>query len=810
MEKYQKYLNPALSPEERAEDLLAKMSLEEKMGQVVGYFPRGLGETAVLREKYPQGAGNVSCLEMRSLTGFEEIARFQREIQETIMELSEHHIPAIFHMEGLCGPFLQGSTSFPAGIGRASSFDPELEEQIGRMVARQEQAAGITQTLAPVLDISRDSRMGRQGETYGEDPALAAAMGAAYTRGLQGQSTEGRRTDAVAKHFLGFHDSKGGIHGANCEISERTLREIYAKPFQAAITEGGLKGIMPCYCSLNGVPVSSAPEYLTELLREEMGFDGVTVADYSAISNVHEVQKVGETAADAGFACMKAGMDVELPERNAYNEELAARLGADRGEMEILDRAVLRILTSKFRMGLFEHPFAASAEEMAEEYGKSVPEGEELSLRSARESLILLKNDGVLPAGPDAYAGKKIAVIGWHGGTARSFFGGYTHFAMEEGKHAVVTTMAGVGGKRAGEEWTAEVPRIPGTKIQAEDPVFEEILQQQKPGIKSLYEEIRERFAGAETAYAYGYPFAGNDTSRHEEALALAAEADLIILTLGGKHGCNFIASMGEGVDGTDINLPECQEIFLEKLKTLGKPVVGIHFNGRPVSSDRADLVCNALLEAWNPSEMGARAIVDVLTGACSPSGKLPVCVARNAGQLPVYYNHPNGSCWDQGESIGFTDYVDAPHHPRYVFGHGLSYTTFQYENLEIEEGWGQEKEICVSFDLKNTGAVMGTEVAQLYVRDCFASVTRPVRELAGFRRVTLQPGERKKVTFRMRESQLAFPDRKMRWKVEKGSFQAEVGSSSEDIRLEGEFRISADTWVEGKHRGFYADATVE
>ena len=283
---------------------------------------------------------------MRSLKNFEEIVQFQSEIQKEIMELSEHHIPAVFHMEGLCGAFLAESTSFPVGIGRASSFDPELEGQIGRAVVRQEQAAGITQTLAPVLDISRDSRMGRQGETYGEDPTLAAAMGAAYTKGIQEESVDGRHTDAVAKHFLGFHDSKGGIHGAHCEISERTLREIYAKPFQAAITESGLKGVMPCYCSLNGAPVSSSPEYLTGLLREEMGFDGVAVADYSAITNVYEVQKVSETLADAGYQCMGAGLDVELPEKNAYNAELAAHFADGSADLEILTRAVLRILTS--------------------------------------------------------------------------------------------------------------------------------------------------------------------------------------------------------------------------------------------------------------------------------------------------------------------------------------------------------------------------------------------------------------------------------------------------------------------------------
>lgn len=805
----EKYLDTSLSPEERAEDLLGKMSLEEKMGQVAGWWPQKPGETEILRKNYPAGAGHISCIEMRDLKDWDEIARFQREIQETVMELSEHHIPAVFHMEGLCGAFLQDSTSFPSGIGRASSFDPALEERIGHVVAIQEQAAGVTQTFAPVLDISRDSRMGRQGETYGEDPALASAMGAAYTRGLQGASLDGRHTDAVAKHFLGFHESKGGIHGADAEISERELREVYARPFQAAVTESGLKGIMPCYCSLNGAPVSATEEYLTGLLREEMGFDGMTVADYCAISNVHTVQKVEETLADAGYRCMDAGLDVELPDKNAYGDELAERFADGSAAPEILDRAVRRVLTAKFRMGLFEHPFCLDPGEQQAVYEKLRPEAEQVSLESARESAVLLKNDGVLPAGPERYAGKKIAVIGWHAGTARSFFGGYTHFTFAEGKYAVITTTAGLGGERTENESTANVARIPGTKIQAESPVFEEILKHQKPEIRSLYEELRERFPDAQVGYAYGYPFAGNDTSRHAEALELAAGADLVIVTLGGKYGCNFIASMGEGVDSTNINLPECQEIFLKELEKLGKPVVGVHFNGRPVSSDTADRVCSALIEAWNPSEMGACALADVLTGKVSPSGKLPVSVAYNAGQIPVCYNHPNGSCWHQSESIGFPDYLDAPHRPRYPFGHGLSYTSFSYGNMEIRKEEGEGK-IRISFELENTGDCYGVETAQMYVTDCYASMTRPVKELAGFRRVGLSPGEKKRVTFIMRADQMAFLDRKMRWKVEKGTFLAEIGSSSEDIRLSGEFRIGQDRYVDGRNRGFYAASEEE
>ena len=279
------------------------------------------------------------------------------------MANSPHQIPAIFHMEGLCGAFLQDSTSFPSGIARGAGWDPELEAEIARTVSRQEAACGITQIFAPVLDVTRDPRMGRQGESYGEDPTLAASLGAAYTRGIQNTETTGRRPESVAKHFLAFQNSQGGIHGTHSDTPPRLLREIYAKPFQAAIREG-LKGIMPCYDSLNGEPVSASRELLTGLLRKEMGFDGLCVSDYGAVGNAHSVQHIGESFAAAGYRCMEAGMDMELPSTTGWNEELKAMFQSGEADIAVLDRAVLRVLEAKFRMGLFEHPFALQGEEL--------------------------------------------------------------------------------------------------------------------------------------------------------------------------------------------------------------------------------------------------------------------------------------------------------------------------------------------------------------------------------------------------------------------------------------------------------------
>jgi beta-glucosidase len=794
------YQNPNLSFEQRAEDLLSRMSLKEKMGQIVCYHPKKLSEYEELEREYSYGVGQVTSLEMRSLNTLEEAVRFQREIQEKVMALSEHHIPAIFHMEGLCGAYLQGATSFPSGIGRGATWNPLLEEQIGKIVGRQERAVGISQVFAPVLDITRDSRLGRQGESYGEDPVLAAAMGAGYTKGVQLEQTGSLRSECVAKHFLGSHASDGGIHGAHGDVPAIPLREIYGKPFQAAISEAGLKGIMPCYASINGEPMSVSKEIITDLLREEMGFEGIVVADYCAIANVHEAQKVCESLTEAGLRSLSAGMDMELHFKKCFNDELEEWFNTGKADIEILNNAVRRVLTTKFRLGVFENPFALTGEELAKEFYCS--NDEEVTLQCAKESLVLLKNDGVLPIQKNV---KKIAVIGCHADDARIFFGGYTHFSMEEGKLAVISTMAGLETKA--EENKVVVNSIPGTPIEISDaPAFDALLQKQKPGIKSLLGQLKESMPQTEITYSYGYPVAGNDTSGHGEALRAAEEADFVIVTLGGKYGSNSIASMGEGIDSTNINLPICQDTFLEKLSKLQKPVAAVHFNGRPISSDAADKYVNAIIEAWSPAEKGAEAITDVLLGNYNPSGKLPMSVARSSGQIPIYYNHPNGSSFHQGESIGFSNYVDMPHTPRYFFGHGLSYTSFEYSNLRLSS---KEVEpngvITIVFNIENTGEVQGTEVVQLYLKDRYASMTRPVMELAGFKRIDLKAGENHIVTFQVEPSQMAFIDKDMKWKIEAGDFDVLIGSSSNDIRIKDSFRITSDLYIDSRNRKFYA-----
>lgn len=797
------YQDQALSPEQRAQALLEELSLPEKMAQVRGIFPFGPGwdDWDAISRQTKYGVGQVSTLQMRDMATKEECCSWQRKIQEIVMENSPHHIPAAFHMEGLCGAFIQDSLSLPAGIARGAGWDPALEEQLGRAVSRQEAACGITQTLAPVLDVARDPRMGRHGEPYGEDPTLVAAMGTAYVKGLQAEKTAGRETEGAAKHFLAFHNSQGGIHGTHSLTTSRELREVYGKPFQAAIAKGGLKGVMPCYCLIDGEPVHASKKLLTGLLREEMGFTGVTVSDYSGVAHTHEDQHVEETMEEAALRCMAAGMDVELPSEHGYSEGLEDLFATGKADMAILDQAVLRVLTAKFRTGLFEHPFALAGEELNHAF---FDDGDrELTLRSARESLVLLKNDGTLPIKEKKLT---ISLIGPHADHANKFFGGYTHMAMAESTYAVRASIAGVGQEGAD---GAGIQFVPGTQIQSDEtPEIQAVLKRQKPGCKSLLQELRDRLPEARILYACGYPVAGEDSSGYEEALAQIAQADVAILTLGGKHGTCSIASMGEGVDSTGINLPPCQEKFLRQAAALGKPLVAVHLDGRPISSDAADQCCAAILECWSPAEVGAQAICDALLGDYNPGGKLPVSVAYNAGQVPVYYAHPWGSGWHQSESIGFPDYVDCPHRPRYAFGFGLSYTSFAYSSLEISRKEVPAGEsVQIAFTVENTGPVPGDEVAQLYVSDVYASMTRPVKELAGFARVHLEPGEKKRLTFTLHTSQLAFLDQDMKWKIEHGEIRVEAAASSDDVRLSGRFRVDGDLWIEGKEREFWAVA---
>ena len=792
------YRDPNANPEKRAADLLDRMSFEEKVAQLVGYNPADWSSDDLDRD-YPLGAGQVSFLAGTDKKSIYEAAEFQRKIQRKMIERSPHGIPAIFHVETLCGVMLPGAVTFPSGIGQGATFDPACQKEIGKLIGKQARLAGASQAFAPVLDISRDSRFGRQGETYGEDPALASAMGSAYVQGVQQDGELKKGAAATAKHFLGYHDSQGGIHAAACDIPERLLREVYARPFQAAVSEADMQGIMPCYSSINGVPTAGSKELLTDLLKEEMGFSGLVVSDYCAISEIHERHHVCESLEEAGRMALMAGMDQELPSRKCYTQKAFQKYLENEKLGKRLDEAVKKVLILKFRLGLFEHPYAAHDGEIREEYEK--PENHGLALRAALESMVLIKNNGVLPLKKKK---QTIAVIGYHAASLRAMFGGYTYMSMTEGALGAGNTMAGMEGSQE----KGKGQKYPGTIVEKEHPDAEKMAEECYSDPVTLLRELKNRMPETRFLYAWGYPCAGNDDSGYPEAYAAAQEADVIVMTVGGKYGTGTTASMGEGIDATDINLPPCQEELIKNLGRIGKPMVLIHFGGRPISSDAADRYAGGILEAWNPGEKGASAIVSVLLGEYNPGGKMPVTTAYCAGQIPVYYNHPYGSSYDQNTISAFRQYVDCPHEPRYYFGHGLSYTTFFYKNLRLKKRSLNAKEALECMvEIENTGKTDGQEVVQLYIRDWYASMVRPVMELAGFYRVSLKAGETKQILFRIRQEQLAFLDRRMRWKIEAGEMEVMVGASAGDIRLRDRFRIETDQYIEGNERSFYAEA---
>lgn len=792
----ERYLDKNLTPEERADDLLAKMDLDEKFGQIQCWAVIDGFMGRVLEKIHPCGAGQVSCLPAAMMPSRNDVAALVRSTQEKIMALSAHHIPAIVHVETLTGPLVTDSISFPCGIAQASTWDPALQQKAGAVIGHQARAMGFAQGLAPVLDLCRDPRFGRQGEGYGEDPTLASAMGTAYVRGLQ----KDNQTVATSKHFLGFMAGQGGIHSARTSIEERELREIYAKPFQAAITEAGLGSVMNSYASINGEPVVGSKHIFRDLLRGEMGFDGITVSDYSSVGQLETVHHVSDSTTESGRLALEAGMDQELPNAECYNDELKERIRNGEVDPALLDEAVRRILVAKFRLGLFENPFPA---EDLSDAAYETAAAKKLSLQSAEESLILLKNDGILPAAP---AGKKVAVIGWHANNTRALFGGYHAMSMKESSVGITLSMAGISVDADAPVANNSVSDCyPGSDVHKEHPAVEPLVRKSYPGIHSLLDALRTECPDAEFVYAEGYPYAGNDESGFAEALEAAKNADIVICTLGGHYGWNMSSTTGEGIDSSVIGLPDCQEAFLNQLGALHKPVIGVHFDGRPCSSDAADRVCNALVEAWAPGEFGGDAIARILLGKAEPSGKLPCTVARDAGQIPVYYNHLNGSSYALHNSMAFNSYVNEPHEPRYYFGHGLHYTEFAYEKLTIEkDAFAPDEAVVAHLTVKNTGSRPGTEIAQLYVKDLTASVIRPVQELQGFARIALQPGEEKTVTFTLPLHQLAFLDLDMKWKVEAGKMQLLAGPSSNELPLCADFTITAESYINGTDRGFF------
>lgn len=761
------YQNPSHSIDERVQDLLARMTLEEKIAQLGSHWVYELqDEQGLAREKADaligQGIGQITRVGGASTFAPPDIARMGNAIQRYLVEHTRLGIPAILHEECCNGFLALGATSFPQMIGLASTWSPELVEQMMRAVGAQLLAVGARQGLSPVLDITRDARWGRVEETFGEDPTLIAQMGVAYVRGLQGGDLR-HGVMATAKHFPGHGLSEGGLNCTPVHLGEREVRDVLLMPFEAVIREANAAAVMNAYCEVDGVVIASSRAWMTDLLRGELGFDGLVVSDYYAVRMLYDFHHVAGDLESAGRTALNAGIDVELPKTACYGEPLRRALEAGTVSEALVDVSVARILRKKFELGLFENPYV-DPETVLTVY--ETDEQRALARKIAVQSMVLLKNEGaVLPL---AKSIKTLAVIGPSADSARNLFADYSHPAHIENLL-----------ERAPE--AVELLRL----NKMANGLIEGSVR-----APTILDAIREHVAeGTRVLYAKGCAVNDADRSGFAEAVRAAAEADAVVLVVGDKAGLAEDCTSGETRDRADIDLPGVQEELVEQVVAAGKPTVVVLVNGRPLGISWIAEHVPAILEAWLPGEEGGGAIADVLFGDANPGGKLPITFPRAVGQIPIYYNHkPSG-----GRSNWHGDYVSLPTSPLFGFGHGLSYTQFEYSALEIEPRHAAaDGQVTIRVRVQNTGARAGDEVVQVYVRDEVASIPRPVQELKAFARVALAPGEARTVTFEMPIDQLAFYNEPMQLVVEPGTIQVMVGSSAKDVRLRGTFEIEA------------------
>ncbi len=754
------YRDANASIEERVENLLALMTLDEKLAQLgclwsTAFVRDGVVDADAVLAQMPHGIGEITRIGASTGLHPDESAALMNAIQRVAVERTRLGIPVIVHEESTGGFLHRDATVFPQGIGLAATWNPALVKQVAEVIREQMMAVGARHALAPVLDVARDPRWGRVEETYGEEPVLSGIIGTAYVQGLQGDDLRAG-VAATGKHFLGYAMSEGGRNWGPVQCGPRELREVYADPFAAVIRNAGLATMMNSYASIDGIPCAGSPAILTELLRDELGFSGAVVADYSAVSQLMTYHHVAATPGDAARLALSAGLDMELPATDCYGAPLKAEVEAGRVPLEVVDTAVRRVLRLKFRLGLFEHPYV-DAEAAPAVF--QTPEQRALARRAAAESCILLTNDGILPLSP---AVKRVAVIGPGADDARLLQGDYHYPAHLEIIYAARQHVEVAG---------MNIPQARGNY--APGPYY-------TPHVTPLAGLRAALGKNVEVCYAKGCEVLGDDCSGFAEAEQAARDADVAIVVVAGRSGLLRPATSGEGNDATSLDLTGVQQQLVEAIASTGKPLVVVVLSGRVHTLAEVAARANALLQLFPPGEEGGNGLADILTGKESPSGRLPVSLPRSVGQVPNHVGVRAG-----GEiAMLFGDYIDSPTTPLFPFGHGLSYTAFSYSDLNVQAATTAAP-VTVSIEVRNTGERAGDEVVQLYYRDLVASVARPQRMLLGFARVPLAPGQARRVTFTVHPSRLAFYDPSMRFVTEPGAFTFSVGASSTDIRAE-------------------------
>ncbi|MEQ8859915.1 MAG: glycoside hydrolase family 3 N-terminal domain-containing protein [Pseudomonadales bacterium] len=752
------YRDPERSVEARVKDLLGRMTLDEKLAQLGGLGSHELvGDAGFDPERartlLEHGIGQISRIGATTALQPEASAAFANAIQRVLVEETRLGIPALVHEEALAGYCARGATQYPQAIGLAATWAPEGVRAMADAVRRELMAVGARQALAPVLDVARDPRWGRLEETYGEDPYLVGRLGVAFVRGLQGSELR-EGVLATARHFLGYGLPEGGMNQAPAQIGARELREVFAEPFSAVIREANLRSVMNAGSAVDGVAPAGSPEILDELLRGELGFDGFVVADDFSVDLLVRHHRVARDKAQAAALALVAGLDVELPAVDCYGEPLRGLLESGKLDQALVDRAVGRLLKAKFELGLFEAPYVDAAAASA---AFDAAESRELARRLAEQSMVLLKNDGILPLSP----GCRVALIGPTAHDPRLLLGDHNYPAHAE-----------TGFRR--DEANSDAVPVPDTPAT--------LTSEFVPGPHYVTivtpREALEAFGSVD--YQPGCSVTGDLRDGFDAAVAAARAADAAVVCVGGKSGLLPDCTSGEFRDASNLALTGLQSALIDAVAATGTPLVLVVIGGRAFALEGEVSASNAALMAWLPGEEGGTALARVLFGEVSPAGRLPISLLRSAGQIPGYYNHRAGG----GRSMPLGDYSDLSARPLFSFGHGLSYAAFEYEELSCPDTVEVRATINLRVTVHNVSERDADEVVQVYVNDRVADVARPVRQLVGFKRVHIPAGARRQLRFLLDASQLAYFDRGMRFGVDPGEVEVMIGSSSRDIHL--------------------------
>jgi beta-glucosidase len=777
-----RWQDPALPVADRVELLLAELTLEEKVAQLGSRWVAGnihddpppddgaagrdtthnvaplqdvfeASSKVSLEEASRHGLGHLTrvfgSVPVTAREGAAELVRQQR----VVLENSRLGIPALVHEECLTGFTTYGATVYPAAIAWGATFDPDLVERMAAAIGRDMAAVGVHQGLSPVLDVVRDYRWGRVEETMGEDPYVVAILGAAYVRGLQSAGVI-----ATLKHFAGYSGARAGRNHGPVPMGRRELMDVILPTFETAVAEGGAGSVMNSYSDVDGLPAATDRWLLTDLLRDQWGFTGTVVSDYWAVPFLATTHHVAADSDEAGVQALVAGIDVELPDTLGFGAGLVARV--QRGEVPeaLVDRAARRLLTQKAELGLLDPEWTPEASvAAAAEADLDSPDNRALARELAERSVVLLDAGTALPLlGDGREAPRRVAVVGPCAADPRTFMGCYAF-----PNHVL--------------------PRHPDLGLGIEVP--------------TLVDALRAELPAAEVVHEPGCRVLGRDRSGFAAAVAAARDADVCVVAVGDLAGLFGHGSSGEGCDAEDLRLPGVQADLLEELLATGTPVVAVVVSGRPYALGDVHGRAAALVQAFMPGEEGGAAVAGVLTGRVQPSGKLPVQIPARPGGQPGTYLQPALGIEDAGISTLHA-------RPLFPFGHGTSYTTFAVDDLRLSAAdVPTDGELTVSVRVRNTGARAGDEVVQLYLHDVVAQVTRPVRQLAGFARVHLEPGAAADVEFRLHADRTAFTGRDLTRIVEPGEVEVLVGTSADDLPCRGIVRLTGELRQVGHDR---------